>query len=107
VTNRIAEYLWGQYGNNELGLGAGISAMPSLHVAMVTWIVLSLLDQKSRATPFAILFALFNWGASVALGWHYASDGLAGIIGAIVFHRLSRHHVEQFRIERVRSVELA
>ena len=107
VTDRIADYLWGQYSNNELGLGAGISAMPSLHVAMVAWIILSLLDHKSRATPFALLFALFIWGASVALGWHYASDGLAGILGAIACHRLSRRYVEQFRSSAVPTVELA
>jgi hypothetical protein len=107
VTNRIADYLWGQYSNNELGLGAGISAMPSLHVAMVTWIIVSLLDHKSGAMPFALLFALFIWGASVALGWHYASDGLAGILGAIACHRLSRRYLEQIGGVTVRSVELA
>ena len=107
ITNRIADYLWGLHSNNELGLGAGISAMPSLHVAMVTWIVLSLVDHRSRAVPLALLFALFNWGASVALGWHYASDGLAGIVGAIVCHRLSRRYVEQFQTDRAGKVELA
>jgi len=74
---------------------------------MVAWIILSLLDHKSRATPFALLFALFIWGASVALGWHYASDGLAGILGAIACHRLSRRYVEQFRSSAVPTVELA
>jgi hypothetical protein len=107
ITNRIADYLWGQYSNNELGLAAGISAMPSLHVATVTWIVLSMWDHKSRATPVALLFAIYIWGASVALGWHYASDGLAGVIGALVCHRLSRRYVEQYRAGALGSVELA
>ncbi len=107
VTNRVADYLWGQYSNNELGLAAGISAMPSLHVATVTWIVLSMRDHKSRTTPFALLFAIFIWTASVALGWHYASDGLAGVLGAMLCHRFSRLYVGQYRGATLRSVELA
>jgi hypothetical protein len=64
-------------------------------------------DHKSRATPVALLFAIYIWGASVALGWHYASDGLAGVIGALVCHGLSRRYVEQYRAGALGSVELA
>ncbi len=89
VTARLSDYLWGMHVRGELGFGAGISAMPSLHIATTTWIALVFAGQRSRLTPLAILFVLYIWWASVALGWHYAVDGLAGGLGALMCHRLA------------------
>jgi hypothetical protein len=83
ITNRISGYLWNLYATNELGLGAGVSAMPSLHIATVTWVVLVFGSLKSRLTPLAVLLLLYIWAMSVALGWHYAIDGAVGALGAI------------------------
>jgi hypothetical protein len=76
--------LWDSYLNRNVQLGGGISAMPSIHVAM------------------AMLFALVGWASnrwigwittvyllailvgSVHLGWHYAIDGYVMIPGVLV-----------------------
>ena len=83
VTQTVAGYLWNFHTTGTLGIGAGISAMPSLHIATVAWIYLAFRSQRSRLAPLAGLFALYMWALSVALGWHYAVDGLVGIAGAV------------------------
>jgi hypothetical protein len=56
----------------------GISAMPSMHVAMATLFALGGY-QVSRALGHAMaLYAVLIWIGSIHLGWHYASDGIAG-----------------------------
>jgi hypothetical protein len=90
VTQQISGYLWNFHITGELGVGAGISAMPSLHIATVTWITLSFLGLKSRLAPLTALFALYIFALSVALGWHYAIDGIAGAAGAIISHSACR-----------------
>ena len=79
----VSGYLWNFHANGELGVGAGISAMPSLHIATVTWIYLAFRGHQSRLTPLTALFTLYIWALSVALGWHYAVDGIVGAAGAI------------------------
>lgn len=78
--NLFADYLWKYYEAGGAGLGTGISAMPSMHVAMATWTLFAAWRiWKPLAAP-ALVYVLVIWGASIASGWHYATDGLAGIL---------------------------
>lgn len=86
ITQKLTDYLWNLHVTGEPAVGAGISAMPSLHIATVAWIFLVFRGQGSRLTPVAALFAIYIYALSVALGWHYAIDGLVGAAGAIVSH---------------------
>jgi hypothetical protein len=83
VTRIVSGYLWNFHTTGQLGVGAGISAMPSLHIATVAWIYLAFRGQRSRLAPLTALFAIYIFALSVALGWHYAIDGLVGVAGAI------------------------
>lgn len=78
----IADYLWMTYKARSLAPGAGISAMPSLHIATMTWIVLVFALYRSKWLIAAVPLSLFIYCGSVALGWHYAIDGVVGAVGA-------------------------
>ena len=103
VTNSLSNYLWYHHSNHIPAVGAGISAMPSLHIATVTWVYLVFRTQRSKLAPFAASFALYIFVLSVALGWHYAVDGIAGALGAIGCHWISERYLEV----RARSVTVA
>jgi len=94
ITQKISAYLWTMHVEGTPGVGAGVSAMPSLHIATVSWIVLAFAGAKSRLTPLTIVFALYIWAMSVALGWHYAVDGIAGALGAIACHAAARAYMK-------------
>jgi hypothetical protein len=94
LERRIADYLWQNYSQHSLAPGAGISAMPSLHIATMAWIVLSLAVYHSRLTAPAAALSLYIYVGSVALGWHYAIDGLVGAAGAVGCFFLARWFVE-------------
>jgi hypothetical protein len=70
--------------HREVGnLGGGISAMPSMHVAIAS---LFCFVAWSRTTSFwvrtiAASYLAVIWFASVHLAWHYAVDGIVSIIG--------------------------
>jgi len=93
VTQKISDYLWTFHTNGEPAVGAGISAMPSLHIATVAWIFLVFHGLRSRIAPFAALFALYIFALSVALGWHYAVDGVVGALGAWLAQMLCRSYL--------------
>ena len=74
------ERLWSLYRAGRIGLGAGISAMPSLHVAMP---VLGAFIAYPRSKVMAGLlgtYALIIMVSSVALAWHYAIDGYLSLL---------------------------
>jgi hypothetical protein len=75
--------MWASLASGEPGLVAGISAMPSLHVAISFWMILAARTMAPRAFPCAIGYFILVWIASVQLGWHYVADGLIGALGMV------------------------
>jgi len=75
-----ADAMWASYFSGEYRLVSGISAAPSMHVAISFWILLAARNLAPRAVPLAAAYFGFIWIASVQLGWHYVSDGLIGVL---------------------------
>jgi hypothetical protein len=76
-------YLWSDYLKAGGDVGAGISAMPSVHVAAALWVALVVRSYFPRLqlAGFAFFFTILL--GSVMLGWHYALDGLAAVTIAL------------------------
>ncbi len=58
----------------------GISAMPSMHVAIAWLIVLYAFSVRRLAGIFAFIFFMIIQIGSVYLSWHYAIDGYVSVI---------------------------
>jgi membrane-associated phospholipid phosphatase len=73
-----------QAGTN-LDFASGISAMPSMHVAMATLFAIAGFRRSRLLGGIFTVYALTIWVASVHLGWHYALDGVVGaaMMGAL------------------------
>lgn len=78
----VQEFLWDNYQNNRAGMGSGISAMPSLHVAIACLMAITGWQYSRRIGAILAVYALIIFVGAVHLGWHYALDGYAGVIGA-------------------------
>lgn len=61
----------------------GVSAMPSLHVGMVSLTVFWLALASRRTLWLGVPWVLAVWTSTVLLGWHYVLDGLGGIALAL------------------------
>jgi hypothetical protein len=83
---RYQTYLWDMYVSGNPGLGTGISAFPSMHIALITMNVMFLRELKPAWTPWAWLYTAVLLVSSVYLGWHYAVDGIASIgLGVVIY----------------------
>ncbi|MEO5973307.1 MAG: phosphatase PAP2 family protein [Sphingomicrobium sp.] len=88
-TAKVAGFLWTAFANGGFGPGAGISAMPSLHIATTAWMTITVYLFAPRwAIPMATVGVLI-FLLSISLGWHYAIDGIAGIVCALVTYQAS------------------
>ena len=91
ATMAIAESdaMWASLATAKPNFVAGISAMPSLHVAVSLWIWLAARSLAPRLAPLALGYFGLIWVGSVQLGWHYVADGLAGAVGMALLWALS------------------
>lgn len=89
-------YLWAVHENRTAAVGAGISAMPSMHVAIATLNALLAWTYGRRMGTVATLYLVAIQVGSVHLGWHYAVDGYVSMVAtaAVWFAtgRLLRRH---------------
>lgn len=75
--------MWAAMHDRQPGLVAGISAVPSMHVAISLWAYLTARTLAPRFALPALIYVLLIWIGSVQLGWHYASDGPIGAAGML------------------------
>jgi hypothetical protein len=83
VVNRTVDYLWSSYARHVDQIGGGISAMPSLHVAVSAWFAIAVTSLWPKFRVPAWVFWLIMFIGSFGLGWHYFLDGVVGTLGAI------------------------
>lgn len=92
---RVQEWLWSTYQDGATEVGSGISAMPSMHVAMAVLVALSGRHIGRAVGWVLILYAVIIQIGSVHLGWHYAIDGYLSAILTIMVWKLAGAIVER------------
>jgi membrane-associated phospholipid phosphatase len=93
---KVADYLFYIYTNKTTDLGGGISAMPSVHVAVAVlnaWFFSSL-NRWAGIAGWA--FAAIIMFGSVYTGWHYALDGYVSFIAATIIWFATRRLYTHF-----------
>lgn len=70
-------YLLKMFGGDELMIGGGISAMPSVHNGLAILFAIAAFSINRTAGWIMSAYATLIWIGSIHLGWHYAVDGLA------------------------------
>jgi hypothetical protein len=81
-TDAVARYLWTGYVDKTFNPAGGISAMPSLHLATMFWSLIAI--RRTKWIWFGWAFTTYIFIGSIVIGWHYAIDGIAGGIGALL-----------------------
>lgn len=73
-------YLWSLHEHGTSGLGSGISAFPSVHVALIALNAFFAAEVSRRLGIIAFCYTALVIASSVYLGWHYAIDGYASVL---------------------------
>ncbi len=83
------ELLWSFYTDDYIGLGSGITAMPSMHVSFAMLVFLAVREINRKMGYAALLYLIFIQVGAVHLGWHYAVDGYVSILLTWMLWRFS------------------
>lgn len=74
------EQLLFRYERGLIGMGGGISAMPSMHIVLAFLWVFPAWHLSRVLGVIVTIYAAIIWIGSVHLGWHYFVDGLVGVL---------------------------
>lgn len=88
VSATAQEYLWTSYQQDFLRLGSGISAMPSMHLAVGTLMALWMWRGGRFLRIVGVLYLALLQLGSVHLAWHYAIDGYVSILLTLLIWRV-------------------
>ncbi len=81
--------LLASHGSDQIAIGGGISAMPSVHNALAILFAMAGF-RIHRWLGWAMTgYALLIWVGSVYLGWHYALDGIVSAVMLLLFWPLA------------------
>lgn len=83
------DYLWSDHLRGGGRLGGGISAMPSLHVAIAAWCALVVKRYWPKLAFVGWIYTLLIFVGSVHLGWHYALDGIVSFALLIIAYSVA------------------
>ncbi len=75
-------FLWSSFTSGRIGLGTGISAFPSLHVALTTLFALAGWQVDRGLGVTLTIYWLVILVGSVHLGWHYSVDSYVATVCA-------------------------
>ena len=90
--------LWNDYISNSMGIGAGISAMPSVHVATAfLFMLLGFSTKKLFWKVVSVIYLLLIMIGSIHLGWHYAVDGYFSILTTWAIWAAAGIFIDRFR----------
>ncbi|TMM50267.1 phosphatase PAP2 family protein [Qipengyuania marisflavi] len=83
ITLTVQDMLLNSFHDDYRGLGSGITAMPSMHIAIATLFWLAMREVGPRAGRAFFWFMVVIWVSSVHLAYHYAVDGLVSFIAVM------------------------
>ena len=89
------DMLWSGYTGATSG-SIGISAFPSMHVAMAVLFALYATRRSRLVGVLVSVFAGMIMIGSVALGWHYAVDGYAGALLTLMIWKACGYFLARF-----------
>lgn len=95
--------LLGLFGQGDLTMGAGISAMPSMHNGLATLFAIVAFQFSRTIGWMMAAYAAFIWLGSIHLGWHYAVDGPVAALAAIAIWRATGPLVDHLLGKRSRE----
>ena len=82
----VQDNLWLAYVDGQQAVGSGISAFPSIHVAMATVVALYLGEKHWSLGIVGWAFFATVLFVSVWIGYHYAIDGYASALAVVALH---------------------
>lgn len=95
--------LLASYGSDQLAVGGGISAMPSVHNALSALFALAAFRINRTAGRIMAGYALLIWVGSIHLGWHYAIDGIVSVALTIGIWKLTGRIADRLERPLLRS----
>ncbi|MBS0473697.1 MAG: phosphatase PAP2 family protein, partial [Proteobacteria bacterium] len=89
LTLPVQNMLLSHFRDSDSGLGSGISAMPSMHVAICFLFYLTAREISPRAGRWFLALLVVIWFGSIHLAYHYAIDGVVSVVAVAALWRLS------------------